>query len=423
MEDISKNYIMKINLPNSKNKTKSIVISIFVIFSLIAIILKTYGGSNAIKASSITTVIAKKGALNVYVKANGKFISAYEKLLSSPISGVVSEILVRPGMDVNESTVVLKLENPELRQALKNINSEIVLAESQRSAFYYKQLNEKLQLESELSADQSRIELAELENQAFTKLFETGVVSGLEAKKKRLELSQAKNAFSIKKEVFEQFIQMQGYQLAEFDTKISVLVNKKDGIAKDIKSLEYKAQMSGTLHLLDVEVGESIVRGQYLGKVGSKEVLIAKLKLPQFAVDSIKLESPVLISTSNGKITTTLTRIESLVANGTVLGETDIIHPTNFNARPSMVISAEVFVQRHENVVIVPSYPTIVANSTQELYVKTDDLIAELRTISFGDAGENGVQVLGGLNIGEKLIISGLSTKLSDSKLKLKLIE
>lgn len=99
------------------------------------------------------------------------------------------------------------------------------------------------------------------------------------------------------------------------DVSSSVKDKVKDKLKNKLKGI------FGSLQTLDVELGQSVQLGQSLAKVGSNKELIARLRLPQNQADQIDIGAAVIIDTQKGIISAHITRIETVVTNGSVLAE------------------------------------------------------------------------------------------------------
>ena len=170
--------------------------------------------------------------------------------------------------------------------------------------------------------------------------------------------------------------------------------------------MKVKAGINGSLQTLEVELGQSVQLGQSLAKVGSDEVLIARLRLPQNQADQIDINALVLIDTQKGIIKGHITRIESVVNNGSVLAEAVIDEDLTSNARPALSISAQVFVRHQQEISYIEQVPGFRPRSKQSLFVRdTNDSLVQ-RDVTFGELSKNKLVITSGLKPGEQLVSS-----------------
>ena len=167
--------------------------------------------------------------------------------------------------------------------------------------------------------------------------------------------------------------------------------------------MNIRAGLNGTLQNLDIALGESVSLGQSIAKVGSLDKLIARIRLPQRQADQINLGAKVLIDTQKGKIAAHITRIESIVTDGSVLAEATLDGELTPNARPSLTISAKVFVEHQSQAIHIKQSAGLRPSTKQTLYVLTNSQL-EQRKVTFGHLTKNRLIIESGLQAGDVIV-------------------
>ena len=360
--------------------------------------------SVALSQLSFQTVV--QGNLDIYANAYGELASAKERLLTAPALGKVSEILVRPGTKVSPDTVILHLSNPKLVQEVNAANGELAQQLAQREAFKYEQQSERLNYQGRIADIEAEIEKAELELSVNKNLMDLGVSSKIELQRAKLSVKQESKKLGFENRKYKQFIEMQGYQLTQRDITIKQQRAQVDLLEQQLDDMKVKAGINGSLQSLEIELGQSVQLGESLAKVGSDQVLIARLRLPQNQADQIDINAPVLIDTQKGIIKGHITRIESVVSNGTVLAEVVIDDALTSNARPALSISAQVFVQHQQNVSYIEQVAGFRPRSKQSLFVRDTNNVLIQRDVTFGELSKNKLMITSGLKPGDQLVSS-----------------
>ena len=326
---------MKIELTKQKPWKKSAAISLFIFLLAYATYAVSSKSVKSVSADSVDFQTVQQGALDIYSNAYGELISAKERLLTAPALGKVSQILVRPGTEVTPETVILHLFNPKLEQEVSEARGELAQQEAQREAFKYEQQNDRLNYQGRIADIEAEIEKAQLELSVNEELMGLGVASKIELQRAKLAVKQESSRLSFEKEKYKQFIEMQGYQLTQRDITITQRESQVTLLEKQLNDMHVKAGVTGSLQTLEVELGQSVQSGQSLAKVGSNKELIARIRLPQQQADKIDINAQVNIDTQKGIITAHISRIESVVTNGSVLAEAVLDGELTSNARPS----------------------------------------------------------------------------------------
>ena len=199
---------------------------------------------------------------------------------------------------------------------------------------------------------------------------------------------------------------MQGYQLTQRDITITQQESQVVLLEKQLGDMHVKGGISGSLQSLEVELGQSVQLGQSLAKVGSDLELIARLRLPQQLADQIDIGAPVIINTQKGSVKAHISRIESIVTNGSVLAEVVIDSELTSNARPSLSVSAQVFVKHETNATFIKQTSGLRPRSKQSVFVKTSKNTVVQREVVFGELSQNKLMIIEGLSIGDEIISS-----------------
>ncbi len=400
---------MKIELKKQTQWKKWLSISLFIVLIAYATFAVSSKATKSIAATAFTLQKTQKGSLDIYSNAYGEFASAKERLLTAPALGKVAEILVRPGTSVIPNTIILKLFNPKLEQEVNQAQGELAQQQAQREAFKYEQQNERLNYLGRIADIEAEIEKAELELSVNENLMTLGVASQIELQRAKLSVKQQTKRLKFETEKYQQFIEMQSYQLTQRDITVTQQKAQVTLLEKQLDNMYVKAGITGSLQTLEVELGQSVQLGESLAKVGSDKELIARLRLPQHQADQIDINAPVIIDTQKGKITAHITRIESVVTSGSVLAEAVINGELTSNARPSLSISAQVFVKRDPQAIFISQVSGLRPRSKQALFVKTTTDLLEQRDVTFGELSQGKLIITHGLNVGDEIVATDIS--------------
>ena len=400
---------MKIELSQQKPWKKWGLSSLFIILLGYAAFAVSSKSTKSISRDSLTFQTVEQGALDVYSNAYGEFASAKERLLTAPAQGKVSEILVRPGTKITPETVILQLSNPRLEQEVSEAQGQLAQQKAQREAFKYEQQNERLNYQGRIADIEAEIEKAELELSVNQNLLGLGVASKIELQRAELAVKQETKRLQFEKEKYKQFIEMQGYQLTQRDITIIQQESQVALLQKQLDDMRVKSGIGGSLQTLEVELGQSVQLGQALAKVGSDTELIARIRLPQQQADQIDINAPVKIDTQKGVVSGHISRVESVVTNGSVLAEAVLKGELTSNARPSLSIAAQVFIKHQPDALYIPQVAGLRPRSKQSLFVLTSNNLLERREVSFGELSQGKLIINSGVNDGEKIVSTDIS--------------
>ena len=400
---------MEISLQENTQWKKWFALVLFMLLVSYAGIAASSKATQSIAADNLTFQTVQQGAVDIYAKAYGELSSAKERLLTAPALGKVAEILVRPGTEVNPNTIIIRLFNPRLEQEVSQAQGKLAQQKAQREAFKYEQQSARLNYQSRIADIEAEIEKAQLELSVNEDLLNLGVASKIELQRAKLAVKQQTRRLSFEQEKYQQFIEMQGYQLTQRDITIKQQTEQVNLLRQQLDDMQVKAGIDGSLQSLDVELGQSVMLGESIAKVGSNTELIARLRLPQHQADQIDINAPVIIDSQKGTISARISRIESVVTNGSVLAEAIIEGKLTSNARPSLSISAQVFVKNDVNTTYITQVAGLRPRSKQSIFVKQNEHSLIQRDVTLGELSQEKLVVIAGLASGEKIVSSDIS--------------
>ena len=397
---------MKIELSNNKPWIKWLSAIVFFLLLGLAVHQVQSKPIKHVARDSLSFQTVQNGSLDIYVDVYGELVSAREQLLTAPAMGNVTEVLALPGTQVTPKTPILRLSNPQLEQEVSQARGLLAEKRAEREAFKFEQKNDRLNFQGQIEDIKSEIEKAKLEQSVQQNLLERGVASVIELKRADLSVKQQSARLDFEKRKYEQFVEMQTHKLKQMTITLEQQQAATQALEKQLDSMLLRAGMSGSLQSLEVELGENVQLGQALAKVGSDRELIARLRLPRNKADQIDIDAPVLIDTQKGLLKAKIRRIESVVTSGFVRADALIEGELTSNARPSLAISAKVFVEHKNNVTYVEQASGFRPNSRQAVFILSDNESLLRREITFGPLSRKKLLITDGLAPGEQLVSS-----------------
>ncbi len=324
--------------------------------------------------------------------------------------GRVDKIFIRPGTPVKADSVILKLTNPELEN--ESIDSEYSLKQEQ-AAF----TNLRVQLQSQgfdkqAAAAQvnSDYRQAQLKADRDTRLSAAGLIPEVDLKLSTTQAAELKERDSIEQKrlgIIQESVQA---QLDAERVKIEQLKAQHELKQQEVAQLNVRAGAPGVLVDLPVEVGQQISAGTVLAKVTQPSKLKASLKITETEARDILIGQPASIDTHNGLIAGHVIRIDPAAVNGSVTVDVGLDGQLPHGARPDQSVDGTVELEHLADVVYVDR-PTIgQPNSTVTLFkVSPDQKYGTRATVKLGRASVNTIEVLGGLQVGDQVVLSDMA--------------
>jgi HlyD family secretion protein len=375
----------------------------------------------SVDRSAIWTDTVKRGPMLREVRGLGTLVPETIQVVSAQSDGRVEKRFVLPGTAVKANTVVLVLSNPQLQQETLDAQYQLKGAEAvyeQTKATLQNQLMDKRTTAASVS---SQYRTAEMTKSYYEQLGKLGLKSELDVKTEEVQAEElAKENKLAQEEVttFENSIPAQlAVQQASVDQKRALYQLKKS----QLDNLNVRAGIDGVLQELDVDVGQQVTEGVVLAKVAQPTQLKASLQIAETQAKDLALGQKASIDTHNGIIPGHVMRIDPAVVNGTRTVDVKLDGPLPPGAVPDLSVEGTIEIERLADVLYVGRPVHGDPETTVGLFKLTDGGDEAVRVpVALGRASVNTVEILKGLNVGDRVILSDMSAYDNDDRVELK---
>jgi HlyD family secretion protein len=408
-------------------RQKRIRRTIYIAIAVVVIPLVTYALSKlkpaapSVDPATVWTDTVKRGPMLREVRGLGTLVPETIRLIPAATDGQVQQRYLLPGTPVKASTVILDLSNPQLQQEALDAEYQLKGAEAnleQTKAMLQNQLMDKRTQAASIS---SMYHTAILDKDTNEQLSKNGLVSDLIYKKSQVvadELAKQDELAQKEVETFSNSIASQvAVQEASVNEKRAMYELKKS----QLDQLHVRPGIDGMLQELDVEIGQKVTMGTVLARVAQPTHLKAQLKIAETQAKDVTIGQKASVDTHNGVIPGHVTRIDPAVVNGTVTVDVGLEGELPQGARPDLSVEGTIELERLADVLYVGRPVHGEANSTVGLFKVVDDGAAAVRVqVQLGRTSVNTVEIVKGLQIGDKVILSDMSASDNYDRVQLK---
>jgi len=352
----------------------------------------------------------QSGPLELVVSGFGHLRSKNSRFITSSRLAQVEEVLLLPGSRVTSDSIIMRLSNPVLQQAL--MRSRLALARQTASfeALNLSQKSELLSLQGQLTLLSSELVNAQLREEAEAKLISSGIVSTLDHRRSELAVEQLSERVELAKQQLEQTRALHAQRLNVERKLINELELSYQAAKDDVDKLQVRAGINGMLMEVNIEQGQSVQIGAPLALVGSERALLADLHVPEKQASRIEIGQLGTINTFSGEVSAKVNRIDPVVREGRILVELELIGALPDNARPALSIEGKVLTEKRASALSIqkPSYVSELSSSA--MFVLNPDTNQLVKTqLEFGKLAGNAIEIRSGVKAGEHVVISDMS--------------
>jgi len=363
----------------------------------------------------------KRGQMLRQVRGLGTLVPEEIRWIAARTQGRVDQIILRPGALVTPDSVILLLANPDVEQAAANADSQLKAAEAEL-------LNLKVQLQSGVLAAESTAasakadyEQSRLRAEVNDQLFKDGLVSSLDRELSKVTAEQAatRNAIEQKRFAFAQ--DSTAPQLAVKEAEVDRLRSQAKLRHDELDALTVRSPMNGVLSALPVEVGAQVQPGNSIARVADPAKLKAEIRVAETQAKDIRIGQPAEIDTRNGIVAGNVARIDPAVQNGTVTVDVHITGDlSKTGARPDLSVDGTIELERLDDVVYVGRPAFGQERSKVNIFkLDADGTYAARTPVTLGRSSVNTIEIVDGLQPGDRVILSDMSPYDANDRIKL----
>jgi HlyD family secretion protein len=322
----------------------------------------------------------------------------------------VERIVERPGAQVRPGTVVIELTNPDLKQQVDEAELQWKAALAQLENQKSTQATDVLSRRNNVANAESALALAESDLSANEELAKQGIIAEQVIKQKRSVVAREKNQLDLAKRQLEAAIDTQQSQLAPVESTVSQAKFRFDQLSRQLADLQVKSDMTGVLQQVAVEVGQQIGPGTNLVRVSDPTRLKAEIRISETQMKDLRIGQLAKVDTRNGIVEGLVSRIDPSAEGGTVGVDVTLEGDLPPGARPDQSVDGVIELQRLPDDTLQvesPAYGT--EHSDIQLFKDMGNGEAERVTVKIGVRSVQFVQVLDGLQVGDRVILSDMA--------------
>ena len=343
------------------------------------------------------------------VRGTGTLVPEDLRWIPATTSGRVERIIVKPGTEVAQGTIILELSNPALEQELNDAQLKVKSAEASLANLRVQLETEQLQQEASTAAMEAEYTKAALQAEVNQQLADKQLVSALTLKQSRLDEKQLLSRFDMAKKQLakseESMTSRLAVQQSEVEQIRALMALKK----RQFDELFVRAGLAGVLQLVPVEVGQQVAPGTNLARVANPSKLKAELKIAETQAKDILIGQPVSIDTRNGVVDGKVARIDPSVQNGTVTVDVTLDGALPKGSRPDLTVDGTIELERLTDVLFVGRPALGQEQSTVGVFKLEPDGTASRTQAKIGRMSVDKVELVSGLNAGDQVVLSDMS--------------
>ncbi|PYV81028.1 MAG: RND transporter [Acidobacteria bacterium] len=376
----------------------------YTVASLLTILLITLGLSRlkpaapSVEKQTVWTDTVKRGSMLRQVRGMGTLVPEEIRWIPAANEGRVERILVLPGKVIKADTVLLELSNPEMELAALNAEWQLKAAEAQYTDLHVKLESQRLTQQADTARVQAEYHQAKLRADRNALLAKDGLYPDVDLKLSQVTAEELANRYALEQKRLDISSESIEAQLAVQKTTVEQLRAVYQLKRSQVDSLHVRSGVDGVLQQLPVQVGQRVTPGTNLARVADPTRLKAEIKIAETQAKDIQIGQPVI-------------RIDPSVQNGTRTVDVVLEGDLPKGAVPDLSVDGTIELEHLEDVLYV-GRPAFGQEKTSVTLFKLleDGTGATKVQVKLGRSSVNFIEILEGLKVGDRVILSDMST-------------
>ncbi|MCI1779555.1 MAG: efflux RND transporter periplasmic adaptor subunit [Bacteroidales bacterium] len=374
---------------------------------VIWMIFKNHDSELRVDEKNLAVATASYGDFVDYMTVRGKVEPASAVQISPLEGGVVKEKIAEEGTMVKKGDPLIILGNNTLDLSI--LNAEAELAEKQNFL-----RNTQVTMEQErLSIKQDRLQLdMDLKRKKRTymqnkSLYGDGLISREIMLQSREDYQLALNRQGL---IVERQNQDSVYRKVQMDQMEESLNNMKRNmqlIRRRVGNLVVKSPISGEVGSLDIELGQSLLPGQGIGRINDLSSYIIEADVDEYYIDRVKTGLRATLERAGITYDAYVCKVYPDVKDGKFRADLKFKGKYPVNIRTGQTYYLNLQLGQSKKAVMVPVGEFYHSTGGKWIFVINEkERRAFRRNISIGRQNPSYYEVSGGLDSGEKVIVS-----------------
>lgn len=375
------------------------------------------GRSLVVDRERIVLSKVRSGIFEDFIPVRGRVTPAKTLYLDAIEGGRVERILVEDGAHLEKGQLIVELSNASLQ--LNVLGNEAQVAEqlnNMRSIELRLEQN-RLQHKSNLVDINYQIKRLNRQLAAERKLFGTNSISQSQYDDTRDTLDWYKSRLQVTLESQASDAKMQEAQLTYLKETSLRLESSLSLSRQNLESMNVRAPVSGTLSGFNVEVGQSIGRGERLGQIDTPDDYKITALIDEFYLGRVDLGQSAQFEEYDLKIS----KVYPQVRNGQFEVDLSFASEQPENIRRGQTTQIKLTLGDASTALMVPNGAFLQDTGGNWIFVVTGDGAQALkRQVRLGRKNSRFIEVIEGLEEGEIVVTSPYTSYLTLQRLTLK---
>ena len=375
---------------------------------------------SSVKLKDLVLSTVDNGLIEVSVSASGKVVPAFEEIINSPINTRIVEVYRKGGDSVDVGTPILKLDLQSTETEYKKL-----LDEEQMKRYQLEQLkvnNETFLSNLAMNVKVSAMELNRKEMELRNERYLDSIGSGTHDKVRQAELAYNKGKLELEQlqQQYENEKKVKAADLKVKELEFNIFSKGLAEMKRTLNDAQVGSPRKAILTFVNNQVGAQVGKGEQIAVVSDLSHFKVEGEIADTYGDRVAAGGKVIVKVGSEKLEGVVSSVTPLSKNGVISFSVQLENDSHKRLRSGLKTDVYVMNAVKEDVMRIANASYYVGRGDYELFVldSEDELVK--RKVKLGDSNFEFVEVVSGLQPGDRVVISDMSSFKNKSKLKVK---
>ena len=375
---------------------------------------------SSVKLKDLVLSTVDNGLIEVSVSASGKVVPAFEEIINSPINTRIVEVYRKGGDSVDVGTPILKLDLQSTETEYKKL-----LDEEQMKRYQLEQLkvnNETFLSNLAMNVKVSAMELNRKEMELRNERYLDSIGSGTHDKVRQAELAYNKGKLELEQlqQQYENEKKVKAADLKVKELEFNIFSKGLAEMKRTLNDAQVGSPRKAILTFVNNQVGAQVGKGEQIAVVSDLSHFKVEGEIADTYGDRVAAGGKVIVKVGSEKLEGVVSSVTPLSKNGVISFSVQLENDSHKRLRSGLKTDVYVMNAVKEDVMRIANASYYVGRGDYDLFVldSEDELVK--RKVKLGDSNFEFVEVVSGLQPGDRVVISDMSNYKNKNKLKVK---
>ena len=387
------------------------MVSVVVIALVISLLRESISLKN-IQLSAVDT-----GTIEVSVSASGKVVPAFEETIIAPIESRIVEVYKKAGDLVGVGTPLVKLDLQSIETDYWKMLDELQMRQYRLEQQRIKNNSTLSNAEMQLKVNDMQIDKMQVEVRNERYLDSIGAGTTDKVRETELSYNVAKLEQEQARKKFENDKQVAGAELRVQELELEIFRKTLAETKRILDDAQIRSPRKAILTYINNQVGTRVPQGTQVAILSDLSHFKIDGEIADSYGDRISTGNKVVVRIGSDELRGVVSSVTPLSKNGVIQFAVQLEDDSHSRLRSGLKTDVYVMDAVKDDVMRIANGPYYTGPGAYELFVLSGSSL-ERRKVQLGESNYEFVEVISGLNSGDKVVVSDMSQYRNKSKLK-----